>query len=275
MKIARILYDGEERYGIVKENSIELIPNPVRNSIGIESFLDSVFLMESDATIDRSDEKIHWLPPIARPGKVICVGRNYLAHAEEQGRSAEKRPLLFSKYPSNMVGHNSEIQKPQTGKHLDYEVELAVVIGKEAKHVENDVMSYVFGYTVANDLTLRDIQKTDPGKQWTRGKAFDESLPIGPVLVTKDEIEDPMNLEIWLSVNGEIRQKSNTQRMIYDLKYLIRYITESITLYPGDIILTGTPEGVGYFMDPISTLKSGDVVNCGITEVGELKFRIR
>jgi len=275
MKIARILYDGEERYGIVKENSIELIPNPVRNSLGIESFLDSVFLMESDATIDRSDEKIHWLPPIARPGKVICVGRNYLAHAEEQGRSAEKKPLLFSKYPSNMVGHNSEIQKPQTGKHLDYEVELAVVIGKEAKHVENDAMSYVFGYTVANDLTLRDIQKTDPGKQWTRGKAFDESLPIGPVLVTKDEIEDPMNLEIWLSVNGEIRQNSNTQRMIYDLEYLIRYITESITLYPGDIILTGTPEGVGYFMDPISTLKSGDVVNCGITEVGELKFRIR
>jgi len=275
MKIARILYDGEERYGIVKENSIELIPNPVRNSLGIESFLDSVFLMESDATIDRSDEKIHWLSPIARPGKVICVGRNYLAHAEEQGRSAEKKPLLFSKYPSNMVGHNSEIQKPQTGKHLDYEVELAVVIGKEAKHVVNDAVSYVFGFTVANDLTLRDIQKTDPGNQWTRGKAFDESLPIGPVLVTKDEIEDPMNLEIWLSVNGEIRQKSNTQRMIYDLEHLIRYITESITLYPGDIILTGTPEGVGYFMDPISTLKSGDVVNCGITEVGELKFRIR
>ena len=275
MKIARILYNGEERYGIVKGNTLELLKSPVRDDMGVEAFIASEFLVDHDAVIEKNDETIEWLPPIAKPGKVICIGRNYLAHAEEQGRTAESKPLLFSKYPSNMIGHLSEVEKPSTGEHLDYEVELAVVIGKEASKIKDNAMDYVLGYTVANDLTLRDIQKSDPGKQWTRGKAFDQSLPIGPYLVTKDEITDPQNLEIWLSVNGEIRQKSTTAKMIYPIDELIRYISESITLYPGDIILTGTPEGVGYFMDPVATLQSGDVVNCGVTEVGELSFRIR
>ncbi|MHA2031306.1 MAG: fumarylacetoacetate hydrolase family protein, partial [Candidatus Kariarchaeaceae archaeon] len=157
---------------------------------------------------------------------------------------------------------------------MDYEVELAVIIGKSTSTLteNSNPLDYVFGYTVANDLTARDIQKSE--NQWTRGKGFDHSLPIGPTIVTSDEIFNPNDNDIWLLVNGENRQLSNTSKMIFNVPFLIKYISQLITLEPGDMILTGTPAGVGYFMDPPQPLKSGDEVSCGITSVGELRFTI-
>lgn len=275
MRIYRILYNAKEYYA-TKNRQVFLLyeASKLRNDLGIEKFILGEQLPEPNLSINIQKEEFSYLPPIARPGKVICIGRNYKAHSEEQGRKTEDRPLLFSKYSSNLVGHNAMIPKPTHGDALDYEVELAVIIGKQATKVVENGLKYVYGFTTANDLTLRDIQKSDPGKQWTRGKAFDASLPFGPATVSRDEIADPQNLGIWLTVNGERRQESNTKNMIYSIDYLIQYISQAITLQPGDVILTGTPAGVGYFMDPVATLEKGDEIACGVETVGELRFRI-
>ncbi|MCY3410888.1 MAG: fumarylacetoacetate hydrolase family protein [Candidatus Heimdallarchaeota archaeon] len=270
MKIARILRNEEEHYVVIKNNSM-YSTNINRDDNGIESMFNDIAVGEKLSEI--SDESITWLPPVARPGKIICVGRNYLKHAEEQNMGAEENPLLFSKYPSNMVGHLSNVEYPSHTENLDYEVELAVIIGKTASRLTeaDNPLDFVFGFTVANDLTARDVQKAE--KQWTRGKAFDQSLPIGPAIVTRDQII-PLDQEIWLTVNGERRQQSSTSNMMFTVPYLIHYISQQITLYPGDILLTGTPEGVGYYMNPKGVLQSGDNIACGITNVGELRFSI-
>ncbi len=269
MRIARILYNNEEKYVQLKSNELYQI-DTIRID-GIESYFDRK-IVTSDKITDINDENITWLPPVFKPGKIICVGRNYLEHSKEQGMSKEQKPLLFSKYSTSMMGHMSQIEYPQHTHNLDYEVELAVIIGKKARKIEDDPFNYIFGYTVANDITARDVQKSE--KQWTRGKAFDQSLPIGPYIVTRDEV-DPSTQEIWLTVNGEKRQSSHTSLMIFDIPFLIKYISNNITLEPGDIILTGTPAGVGYYMDPKATLQKGDIVQSGITSIGELRFSIK
>lgn len=205
----------------------------------------------------------------------MCIGRNYAKHSTEQGKEPEDKPIIFSKFSSCLKGHQSKINKPSNSNFLDYEVELAVVIGKSTStlNTNDDPLDYVFGYTVANDLTARDIQKSE--KQWTRGKGFDQSLPIGPTIITSDEIREPNNNDIWLQVNGGNRQLSNTSNLIFDISFVIQYISEFITLEPCDIILTGTPAGVGYFMEPPQSLQSGDEVSCGITNIGELRFTIQ
>ena len=277
MLIGRIYRNKNEEYGIVKNQFWYGVEEWKRNDLGIENFLiDDEFLTPdiSEPTCKINNESLIWLPPIARPGKIICVGRNYLEHALEQDKTAEEKPLLFSKYSSSLTGHLSQVPYPQHTENLDYEVELAVVIGKKATKIllDENPMDYVFGYSVANDVTARDVQKEE--KQWTRGKAFDYSLPIGPTIVTSDEVTNPSSREIWLTVNSEKRQLSNTSNMIFDIPYLIRYISQDITLEPGDIILTGTPSGVGFYMDPKATLNPGDLVACGITGIGELRFTI-
>ena len=173
-----------------------------------------------------------------------------------------------------MTSHLSTVPYPNHTSNFDYEVELAVVIGKQAIKLrdEENPLDYVFGYTVANDLTARDVQKSE--KQWTRGKAFDNSLPIGPYIITIDEITDIQDKDIWLTVNGDKRQLSNTSKMIFSVGFLIHYISQVISLNPGDIILTGTPAGVGFYMNPKATLQSGDHIACGITDIGELRFNI-
>lgn len=273
MRISRFSVKGKERYGIIDGDSVSFIEEDVRNDLGIEKFLvDKNFI--KDASFSNPVEitsEMEWLPPIARPGKIICVGRNYMEHITEQGKEPEGKPLLFTKYPSNMVGHKSSVEFPQHGKYLDYEVELAVIIGRELSKGD-DISNSIFGYTVANDLTVRDVQKSE--KQWTRGKAFDQSLPIGPSIITADEINNPQELDIWLDVDGERRQEANTKQMIYPIDYLLSFIIEAITLQPGDIILTGTPSGVGFYMEPMKTLKSGNTVTCGVEGVGTLEFRI-
>lgn len=199
MKFGRILHQGKEKYGITNNGNWYTVDEIKRNSFGEEN-LESLSNFEIDlhkADFALADEEFTWLAPIARPGKILCIGRNYAEHSTEQGLEPETKPIIFSKFSSCLEGHQSKIPKPAASDFMDYEVELAVVIGKSTATLTSDdnPLDFVFGYTVANDLTARDIQKSE--KQWTRGKGFDHSLPIGPTIITADEIEDPRNKDIW------------------------------------------------------------------------------
>jgi len=273
VRIGRIDRRSSEEYGVLHEDI--WYPQDVnRSDIGIESFFATDFDPDLSTGVNLAEEEFRWLPPIARPGKILCIGRNYAEHSREQGKEPESEPLIFSKFSSCMTGHQSQVEYPPHTDNLDYEVELAVIIGKEVKSLQttDDVWDKIFGYTLANDLTARDVQKSE--KQWTRGKGFDQSLPIGPLIQTADAISPPIANNIWLKVNGELRQSSKTDHMIFSIPYLIRYISQVITLQPGDILLTGTPEGVGYYMEPKGVLHSGDIVESGIDGIGNLTFTI-
>jgi len=209
--------------------------------------------------------------PIANPSKIICVGLNYMDHCREQNIEVPKSPVLFVKFPSALIGHEESITWPEViSSQVDYEAELAVVIGRKARNVTADqAYDYVAGYSIINDISARDVQFAD--QQWVRGKSFDTFCPMGPFLVTPDEIDDPMNLPIKLTLNGKIMQESNTYEMIFKLPYLIEFISKTCTLLPGDIISTGTPAGVGIFRDPKVLLKPGDLLEVEIEGLGLLR----
>jgi 2-keto-4-pentenoate hydratase/2-oxohepta-3-ene-1,7-dioic acid hydratase in catechol pathway len=206
-----------------------------------------------------------------RPGKIICIGRNYAEHAKETGSDVPKAPIIFAKFPSALIAHNEIITWSEAvTTQVDWEGELAVVIGKKAKNVsEADAFKYVFGYTIANDVSARDLQlRLDA--QWTRGKSLDTFCPLGPWLVTADEISDPHHLSVKTTVSGELRQDGNTKDFIFNIPTLISYCSRMFTLEPGDLILTGTPPGVGEGMKPPVYLKEGDVVQIEIEGIGTL-----
>lgn len=206
-------------------------------------------------------------PPVARPSKIICVGANYADHAKEFGHAIPTEPILFSKATTAMIGPNDTIVLPDEAEVVDSEAELAVVMGKTATKVcAADALDYVAGVTVLNDVTERVVQKA--GGQWMRGKGFDSFCPLGPFLVTLDEIEDLDNLKIWQKVNGEYLQNANTADMMFKIPFLIEYISQGMTLLPGDIISTGTPSGIGSARDPQVLMKAGDVVEVGVDGVG-------
>ena len=218
------------------------------------------------------------MAPIPRPLKnIFCIGKNYAEHAMEFDKNADpnlaipKYPVIFTKAPTTVIGSGDSINShSQITKALDYEVELAVVIGKKASHVsKEDAMDYVFGYTIMNDITARDLQKRH--LQWFLGKSLDGSAPMGPYLVHKSSIPTPGNLTVTSKVNGELRQNANTREFIFDIPTLISTISSGITLEPGDIIATGTPAGVGAYMNPPQFLKAGDEVELTITSIGTLK----
>ncbi len=207
------------------------------------------------------------------PGKIICVGMNYRSHIQEQDGRFPKKPVLFSKAKSCIIKNGENIIYPPEVKELDYEVELAVVIGKKMKDIPEDKVSdYIYGYTIMNDITARDIQKNE--QQWYRAKSFDTFGPVGPVIVSKDKISDPQNLNLKSYVNGEIRQNGNTSDMIFSVYKLISYISRSITLEAGDLISTGTPSGVGVFMKQKKMLKPGDTVICEVERIGRLENKV-
>lgn len=209
-------------------------------------------------------------PPIPDPQKIICIGMNYRDHCEEQNKPLPERPVIFAKFPTALIGLNDPIVKPPLTQEMDYEAELAVVIGTRGKNIpEQEALSHVAGYTIMNDVTARDIQFSD--KQWVRGKSFDTFAPLGPHLVTRDEVPDPHNLSIRLTVNGEVRQSSNTSNMVFRVSFLVSYISHTCTLLPGDIISTGTPGGVGVFRRPPVFLEAGDVVRIEIEKLGALE----
>tara|TARA_B110000879_G_scaffold41378_1_gene58389 strand:+ start:403 stop:1257 length:855 start_codon:yes stop_codon:yes gene_type:complete len=219
-------------------------------------------------------DKVRVGAPIARPSKIVCVGKNYAEHAKEFGGEVPTEPVLFMKATSSYSGPFDEVETPVGSTHLDYEVELAVVIGKKAKNVtEESAAEYIAGYSVIGDYSEREFQKHRCG-QWTKGKSADTFAPMGPHLVSCDEVGDVGDLPIWTKVNGEIRQNANTSDMVFSVPYLVSYISQFMTLLPGDVIATGTPSGVGMGMSPPRYLQSGDLVEMGIDGIGEIAQRI-
>lgn len=226
-------------------------------------------LLTLNATPIREDD-ITFAPCVTRPEKILCVGLNYKSHVAESKMELPKSPVLFSKFNNALAAHKQVIAIPEATRQCDYEVELVLVIGKEAVNVSREeALSYVFGYTVGNDLSARDLQFRSG--QWLLGKTCDNFAPVGPYLVTADEV-DPFNLEITCTINGEIRQSSNTKNMIFDCATIISYISQHMTLKPGDIIFSGTPEGVilGYPEDQRQWLKSGDKIVSSVETIGTL-----
>jgi len=214
-------------------------------------------------------EAIEFLPAV-NPGKILAIGRNYIDHAIEGGAEPPGAPLIFNKLSNSLSAHNLPVMLPAISNAVDYEAELAVVIGRKAKSVsEADALSYVFGYTLMNDVTARDLQYGDG--QWTRGKGLDGFAPLGPCITTRDEIADVHDLRIEGRLNGAVMQSSNTGKMIFRVPYLISYISQGITLETGDVISTGTPEGVGYFRKPPVLLKAGDIFEVEIEKLGTLR----
>lgn len=216
-----------------------------------------------------SRSQLSILAPITNPEKVICVGMNYVDHCLEQNVPVPKEPIIFSKFPNAIVGPYDSIVLPTESQEVDWEVELAFVIGKKGKNIkEQDAMEHVAGFTVAHDVSARDWQMKKNGKQWLLGKTFDTFCPMGPALVTKDSVSDPHGLGIRCRVNGNLVQDSNTNQMVFKTEALIAWVSKIVTLNPGDVFLTGTPPGVGVFRKPPVFLKAGDVVECEIDELG-------
>jgi 2-keto-4-pentenoate hydratase/2-oxohepta-3-ene-1,7-dioic acid hydratase in catechol pathway len=211
----------------------------------------------------------YWFAPVPRPGKIVCIGLNYHDHANEIGIAVPKTPTIFSKFSSCVIAPGEPVVIPASSTQLDYEAELAVVVGRRAKHVRAErAYDYVLGYTAFNDVTARDFQFGDV--QWQRGKSCDTFAPMGQTIVTTDEIPDPHTLRITLTLNGAVMQDSNTSELIFRVPELIEFITASITLEPGDVIATGTPPGVGYARKPALFLKAGDVMEVCIDRIGGL-----
>lgn len=212
--------------------------------------------------------------PLCRPSKIICLGLNYLDHKEESGFEKPQKPLLFCKTPNALAGPFDPILLPRSCDQIDWEVELAVVIGQVGKRIPARVaLNYVAGFSVLNDVSGRQVQFSD--SQWFRGKSFDTFAPMGPALVTVDEIENFQNLKLTTRVNGELMQDGNSADMIFDIPTIIAFISQDITLWPGDIISTGTPSGVGIFRDPPVLLKSGDVVECQVEKIGTIRNTVK
>ena len=212
--------------------------------------------------------------PLRRVGHFIAIGLNYAEHAAETGAAVPSEPVVFSKAPSSLCGPNDDILLPPGSRKLDWEVELAVVIGRRCDHVEEaDALSHVFGYTLCDDVSERDYQK-ERGGQWIKGKSAPTFGPLGPFIATADEIADPQALSMFLDVNGERRQTGNTATMIFPVAHLVSYLSRFMVLEPGDVIATGTPPGVGLGMTPPQFLRAGDEVRLGIEGLGEQRHRI-
>ena len=215
---------------------------------------------------------VQLLPPIPDPPKIVCLGLNYRDHAIESGAAIPKEPILFNKYATALIGHGGSIMLPRVSQEVDYEAELVIVVGKRGRNLKAaEGMNYVAGYTVGHDVSARDWQLKKEGKQWMVGKTFDTFAPIGPVIVTPEELSDPHNLRIRLRLNGQTMQDSNTSQMIFRVGEILAYISQVFTIEPGDLIFTGTPPGVGFARKPPVFLKSGDVVEVEIDGIGVLR----
>jgi acylpyruvate hydrolase len=214
-------------------------------------------------------DDISLLPPVVRPGKVICLGLNYRDHAAESGMAVPEYPVLFHKVAGSLIGHNQPIVVPRISSKIDYEGELAIIIGRRGKYIaEDEAYTYIAGYTVANDVSARDLQFRT--SQWTTGKMLDTFGPLGPALVTRDEVPDPHTLAIKTILNGQVMQDGNTADMIFGVPYIVSYISEIVTLEPGDVILTGTPPGIGNSRSPQVFMKPGDTIEVEIEQLGKL-----
>jgi 2,4-diketo-3-deoxy-L-fuconate hydrolase len=271
MRLIRFGSPGAERPGLWKDGRIVDLRRhfPEMPDIG-ESFFRDGWLAKAAGVADEGRTvDVRLGPPVARPSKLICLGKNYLEHAQEGNFDAPEKPLLFAKAPSALSGPRDPIILPRSCGQVDWEVELALVVGREGKRISRDrAWDYIAGYAVMNDVSGREAQFGDG--QWFRGKSFDTFAPLGPALVTPDEIEDIGNLQLTATVDSQVMQTGNTGDLVFDIPHLLAYISEDITLLPGDVISTGTPAGVGIFRTPPITLAPGNVVTCRIDRLGEL-----
>lgn len=259
MRIVRYEHGGRPRVGIVEDGLVrEAGDDPLSPEPGpVHGPLEDVTL----------------LAPIERPEKIVCVGLNYRDHVAESGAEEPERPLLFGKFANALVGPGAAIRVPAGVEQVDFEAELGVVIGSEARDVtEADALSHVLGYTCVNDVSARDLQFADG--QWLRGKSLDTFCPTGPWIVTPDEIADPQELDIACRVNGETMQSSTTAEMLFSVRELISFISRHMTLLPGDLIATGTPPGVGFARTPPVFLRDGDEVAVDIQGIGDLENHV-
>ena len=234
-----------------------------------------VWLETHQPSCPKVNETTRIAPPLTRPSKIICVGLNYAKHAQETGMDIPSEPVLFFKSTSAMVGANDDLVIPRGSEKTDWEVELAIVIGKKASYVSQDKsFDHIAGYVLHNDYSERAYQMERQG-QWCKGKSCDTFAPIGPFIATKDEIPNPNHLDLWLKVNGQIKQQSNTSDFVFNTQQVVSYISQFMTLLPGDIISTGTPFGVGFSCTPPRYLQPGDIVELGIEGLGTSKQNVR
>ena len=271
MRLIRYGLPGEEKPGLWSDDRIIDLQSifPTIPDIGEAFFREGWLEKIQKITTDGERMQVRIGCPVCRPGKIICIGKNYMEHAKELGHDIPEKPLLFAKAPSSLTGPYDPILLPRSRGQVDWEVELAVVIGKEGKRIEKkNAIDYIAGVAVMNDVSDRQAQFSD--SQWFRGKSFDTFAPMGPTLVTLDEIGDLQNLRLTTLLDGKVMQQGSTADMIFSVVDLIAYISEDITLFPGDIISTGTPSGVGIFRDPPVLLKAGNVIECRIEKVGSI-----
>ena len=271
MKLLRYGPEGYEKPGVLDQGGKIRDLSGVVGDIGGATLSDEGLarLARLDAAaLPEVDGSVRLGPCVAGTGKFICIGLNYADHAAESGMAVPSEPIIFMKATSAICGPNDPVIIPRGSEKTDWEVELAVVIGKRAKYVaEADAMGYVAGYAVSNDVSERAFQTERQG-QWTKGKSADHFGPTGPWLVTRDEVADPQALPMWLSVNGVKRQDGSTKTMVYGVRFLVSYLSQFMSLEPGDIISTGTPPGVGMGLKPPVYLKAGDVIELGIEGLG-------
>lgn len=266
MKLATVSIRDRAQVVIVEENRVV-----TTTTEGNMQYLIRRRLLPGRGAHSYSFDEVRFEPPVT-PSKIIAIGKNYAEHAKETGSSVPKAPLIFAKFPSALTGHEQPITwSSSITQQVDWEGELAVIIGKRARNVsEEDALDHIFGYSIANDVSARDIQiRTDA--QWTRGKGLDTFCPLGPWIVTRDEITDAQALSVKTVINGETRQDGNTKDMIFNIPALIAYCSRMFTLEPGDVLLTGTPSGVGEGMKPPTYLQNGDVVAISIDGIGTLR----
>jgi 2-keto-4-pentenoate hydratase/2-oxohepta-3-ene-1,7-dioic acid hydratase in catechol pathway len=278
MKLINYTTGNEARMGaVVGETVLDLsglgLPDNMLAFIqsGPETWAQAVRHIQSGNLTRIPLNSARLMVPLPNPPKIVSIGLNYMDHCREQNIPVPERPLVFAKFPSSVIGPSEAIRwDPELTQQVDYEAELGVVIGRQAYRVELDkALDYVFGYTIVNDISARDLQFSDG--QWVRGKSLDTFCPVGPALVTADEIPDPQSLKIRCRINGQLLQDSSTSEMIFSVRELIAYLSRSFTLQPGDLITTGTPDGVGVFRQPQIFLKQGDLVEAEIEGLGCLE----
>jgi 2,4-didehydro-3-deoxy-L-rhamnonate hydrolase len=274
MKLFRFGEVGKEKPGVLIDGK-QLDASAFGEDYG-EAFFESDGLARLESWLSKNQSALPQVKEgsrlgvcFQRPSKIICIGLNYTKHAFESKMPLPPEPIIFFKSTTALTGPNDDLIIPRNSKKTDYEVELAVVIGKKASYVEEkDSMEYVAGFCLHNDYSEREFQLERNG-QWTKGKGCDTFAPMGPYLVTKDEVKNFNDMKMWLKVNGEMRQNNNTDDMIFEVPFLIHYISQFMTLLPGDVISTGTPSGVGHGLNPPNYVKSGDVIELGIEGLGE------
>jgi len=281
MKLIRFGMPGKEEPGLALEDGTRLDASALGSDYD-EAFFEgggladlARWLAQNRKTAPRVDDGVRLGPPIRRPSKIVCIGLNYRDHARESGMEIPEEPVIFFKATTALAGPNDDLVMPKGATKVDWEVEMAVIMGARASYVPREqAYDCVAGYALHNDYSERTFQ-LERGGQWSKGKSADTFAPLGPFLATRDEIADPHRLDIWLKVNGELRQKSSTVNMIFEVPALVSYVSQFMTLLPGDVISTGTPPGVGLGMKPSPVyLQAGDVVELGIEGLGESRQRV-